>query len=66
MNSEKQLSNDDLQQHYANARATAACLGHQKAERNQALYGNYSAELKARGLQPDVSIEGVFNGIGSS
>ena len=62
----KNLSDDELQQYCANAKRTQTCLGHKKGHRNRRLGEVYLEALEARGLEFDETIEGVFNGPGSS
>jgi hypothetical protein len=66
-NNIKDIATEDLQQHRANAQYTFGwCTGHTKARMNQTLISQYDKELAERGLKPDESIEGVFNGEGST
>ncbi len=59
------LSDDELQDYYANALATRrGAGGHGKAHYNGLRVDAYLAELNARGQKPD-GREGSFNGIGS-
>jgi len=62
----KELSDDELQQYCANAKTTQTCLGHKRGHRNRRLEEVYIDALDARGLELDETIEGVYNGPGSS
>ena len=63
----KDLATEDLQQRRANARYTEGiCIGHTKARMNRMRVSQYDKELAERGLKPDLSVEGVFNGKGST
>ena len=59
------LSDEELQEYYANALATRrGAGGHGKAHYNGLRVDAYKAEMDARGQKPD-GREGAFNGIGS-
>ena len=59
------LSDEELQDYYANALATRrGAGGHGKAHYNGLRVDAYLAEMNARGQKPD-GREGSFNGIGS-
>ena len=61
-----ELSIADLQRQRANAWETySLCGGHGKSHYNHLILGNYDAELSARGLTADETIQGVFNGQGT-
>ena len=61
------LSNSELQQHHANARATMyGSLAHGKTYRNRLQVEAYKDELDKRGLEPLDVEAGIFNGPGSS
>lgn len=62
----KELTNEELLKHRANA-YTTHCLagGHTKAEVNKAFVAEYDKELKARGITPPPDTDGEFNGPGS-
>ena len=62
-----QFTDDEVFQFYANACATALCIGHQKGHMNELLAETYKAELIDRGLIPieNASKQGIFNGKGT-
>ena len=61
------IATEDLQQRRANARYTEGmCIGHTKSHMNHVLVSGYDKQLAERGLKPDLSVEGVFNGKGST
>lgn len=67
----KDLTNEELIQHLANAMHTGAvCLGHTKAEMNERNEILLRAEVKSRGLDipgvKDLYARGQFNGPGSA
>ena len=56
-----------LQQYRANAFTTQVMsIGHGKGERNSALVRLFKSELERRGVDVDESIEGKFNGEGTT
>lgn len=67
----KNLTNDELIQHLANALHTEAiCLGHKKAARNEEAVAQYRVEADKRGLtvpgRTELYAMGQFNGPGST
>jgi hypothetical protein len=66
----KELTNQELKQYYANAKATRqGCGGHTKASLNRDVMIMYATELLERGIlldDWDIDMpEGIFNGKGS-
>ena len=62
-----ELPTATIQQYRANAHTTAClALGHNKSDRGHALVKGYDRELASRNANPDTSIEGIFNGKGST
>ena len=66
----KELTNQELKQYYANARATyGGCGGHTKASLNRGAMKQYAMELLERDILLDdwhINMpEGIFNGEGS-
>jgi hypothetical protein len=66
MSTIKELSDEVLNQYYANAFHTGCCAGgHGKGQRNLNQAKLYFAEISRRGLDRPEN-EGIFNGEGSS
>lgn len=60
-----QLTNEQLQEHYANTGYTRAmCSGHSKTEWNDRRNKMARDEMKQRGIEPD-GRKGTFNGTGA-
>jgi len=61
----KKLSDEQLQEHYANTNTTAmVCGGHGKSEHNRRRCAMALGEMKSRKIKPDER-DGQFNGNGS-